>query len=166
MAKYRKVFDKVKLTSYDDVRIMVDNVEKVSTFFDIIKKSFHLSFSCGDSQCVTESITDFIENAYGRDGFRLISMQMMYFLPDNQFFSINYLCGLSISATSNMLLEKIMNLINLDIIQSTEKNDSFLKTSASTSAPSLGNVLPNNTTVVQGNGNYIVTGNGSINHTE
>ena len=166
MGTYRKVYNEVKLTSYDDVRKMIDNVERMSALFEVTKKNYNFNFSCGDNQCTTDSIADFVEIAYGRGDFRLISMQMMYFLPESQYFSINYLCGLHISATSNALLEKIVNLINLDIIQSDKKSAGHLQIPTGTSATSSGNVLPTNTTVVQGNGNYIVTGNGSINHTE
>ena len=165
MGTYRKVFNEVRLTSYDDVRKTIDNVEQISTLFKVNQKRYHFHFSFGDNECTTESITDFVETAYGRSDFRLISMQMMYFLPENQHFAINYLCGIQISATSNTLLEKIVNLINLEINQIDRKNNGYLQTSASTSTTSSGNVLPTNTTVVQGNGNYIVTGDGSINYT-
>ena len=158
MGNYTKSYDKIRLTTYEEVRKLIDKVEGISNLFDVTKKSYNFNVSYGDTSCSVKSITDFIEQAYGRNNFGLISMQMMYFLPEGQFFSINYLCGLRVTATSNMLLEKVVDKLNFDLIKQSivdtqiYKNTSFSALSSSSSA---------NTMVVQGDGNCIVTGSGT-----
>ena len=166
MNTYRKEFNETKIATYEDVRKIIDDVEKSATSFDIRQKRYHFNFSCGGSHCTVESIDAFIEESYGREDFCLISMQMMYFLTDNQYYCVNYLCGISVSATSNTLLEKVVNQLGFNTLPSTRQHTITPQTLTNSQPSVESNTIPVHTTLVQGNGNYIITGNGTITHNE
>ena len=157
MKEYRKEFREIKLLTYEDVKKTIDNMENIAGEFDVKNQKYNFYFKCGGASCQVDSVHDFINEAYGRDGFQLISMQMLYFLPDNQHMAINYLCGIHVSASDNIILEKVINKLNFDFEHQSQANPVSQSTQT---------VINNNTTVVNGDGNYVANGGGSINHAE
>ena len=168
MKSYQKNFREIRFLRYQDVRKFIDNVEKISDNFDVKNTMYSFQFECGGASCCVDSVNAFIEEAYGKDNFKLIAFQMMYFLSDNNNFCIQYLCGLHISATDNVTLEKVTNLLNFDFEYKSEyklMNSSVKNGSNQISKPPVQTII-NNTTVINGNGNHVAANDGTISHIE
>lgn len=114
MNSYKKDFPNTRIESYEIARKIIDRVEQMSNSFKIESSSYHFHFKIGDVTCTTKSIDEFIQEAYGAESFKLVSLQMLYYLPNNQHFSVNYLLDVSISASNKCLLESIVNKIELE----------------------------------------------------
>ena len=135
--------------TYEDVKKLYANFENAASSMGCDRMHLNFNFSCGSFGYTAETIEEFTEKAYGEGDFKLIALQFRGTLNTGASVRINYLCTLSLSATTKVLLESFENRLNLSTTFCEQAADSMSAT------------VLNNT--VQGASNSPITVNGSGN---
>ena len=116
------------------------------------------NFSCGSFDYTATSMERFTELAYGENNFNLKALQFMGFLNDDEMVAINYLCGLSVSASSKVLLEDFISKLALGKYFDNMGENNTANVGNSTINHQQNNI-PNGNITVTGNGNTIINNN-------
>ncbi|MCI7809086.1 hypothetical protein MR626_07345 [bacterium] len=156
----------VKKPTYSDVKKLYECFEYVVTQMAYESISLHFNFKCGVMQYVVESIEEFTETAFGETDFELTALQFLAYLPDKNSVRINYLCALSVSASSKVLLEAFNERLNLEMSfegQQKEKNNTNSNAVAPITTPTNNaRGAMNSPITITGSGNVINVAAGSI----
>lgn len=149
----------VKKPTYSDVKKLYECFEYAVTQMAYESISLHFNFKCGSMRYVVKSIEEFTETAFGETDFKLTALQFQANLPDKNSVRINYLCDLTVSASSKVLLETFKERLNLEmkveteLTQAHEHNTGGVETHA---------VTPGNGTQVATNSPITINGSGNI----
>lgn len=153
--------------TYDDVKKLYERFENAATQMAHERISLHFNFKCGAMRYVVKSIEEFTEAAFGETDFELTALQFLANLSDKSSVRINYLCGLTVSASSKVLLENFKERLNLEMSFEAElsqeqkhiagRTESHLAVPANNSQGSV-----NSSITITGSGNVINVAGGSI----
>lgn len=153
MASFSKTIDNIKLETYKDVigfYHMLDNVSR-NIKLEKPRLNFSVQFYIGDISCVCKNYEEFVEHAYGVEGFRLISADFHIFDRDKSVIYIGYLgrCRVDATADSKLMLEQFLDQVQKEQ-KLMEQDDTIIMQSIIDSV------------VVTGNGNTIANKNSKI----
>ena len=160
----------VKDPTCEDVKQLYMKFNNVATQMGCEKMLNNFNFRCGSMSYTAESIEEFMEKAFGEKEFRLNALQFMGMYNDDKHVRINYLSGLSISATTKVLLACLEEKLNVD----TKEDDMPMKEKPTTEAAenqiagtqTTMNGAVNSPITVTGSGNTINIAAGSISNNQ
>ena len=157
--------------TYEDVKKLYERFETTVSQMAQERISAHFNFRCGRMNYVVKSIEEFTETAFGETDFSLTALQFSANLPDQASVRINYLCGLTCSASSKVLLEKFKEGLSLEMCfevrqsQGQENTPGRPEAHAAVSANDIQGVV-NSPITINGSGNVINVAGGSISGNE
>lgn len=159
MQSYTKKVQWSSNPSFKDVKELYLAWEEIAIQLGCGKTYSDFNFSCGTMRCTATSIEEFTEKAYGEKDFYLIAFQFLCMLGNNETAHINYLCDLSISAPTKVLLEKIEMQLNLGAIENIRTEIEKTPVNSYQSIHNNTQTTPCEVTkdsiIVNGNGNFI-----------
>lgn len=142
----------IQKPTYQDVKQLYECFNNAFEQIAHRKMGLDFNFSCSSFDYTATSIERFTELAYGENNFKLNALQFMGFLNNGEIVAINYLCGLSVSASSKVLLEDFINKLELG---------KYFDNMGENNTTNVGNNTINHQQNNTSNGNITVTGNGN-----
>ena len=125
-------------------------------FSDISIDSLFL-FQVADIACSCESITEFVENAYGQAKFKFTLLHLYAKSGKDKIVSVSVdnIKGVTVSADSKVMLERIVNLIENTSLDETEINDPISVTYVETQ-------INNGGVIINGDGNIVANNHSRV----
>lgn len=112
MAEYKQNLKSINYVKYEEIIKLSKMIMDIMDAFAPESKYFSCSFECDHLSCVVDSIEELIENAYGAKRFRLINLSIIAKLSDDDSIAVEYEMGYRVSATSKVLLHKLLQEID------------------------------------------------------
>ena len=153
MASFSKVIEGMHLQTYESVVSLYRLIAMLSDNLGLVKPKVkgEFQFRLGKITCVCENYDEFVENAYGAEDFRLVSVQVLIKDGNTTVIFVHSIGGDSISAQadSRSVLEKFFT--ELEKLQSAAQNPTNGVTQ---------NII--DSVVINGDGNTVANNNSSV----
>ena len=160
MTNYRKdIKNKYGIKTYQETKNMYDWLVKAihkGKFPDLkIESSFW--FDVSEISYACEGISEFVENAYGQSNFKLTMFCLHVKSGKDKIVSIfaDRFKGVTVSAESKVMLERIVNLIENTSLDETEVNDPISVTYVETQ-------INNDGVIIHGDGNVVANNHSEV----
>ena len=153
---------------YSNTKNMIDWVLKslFALFGDDCEMVFHMSYSIGNISCISDSLDDFIDNAYGVRDFKFNSVDIGVYKIDKEVSEKNVVVlvdnhEITVFAFEKNLLEQIINSLTTTTLTEDETENTINNIFNAPVIKGTNSNININDTVI-GNDNNVITANNSL----